>query len=417
MNCFSARKRPGRWLLGMIALGVAVSACHAEPKSQEREYRLDFVLSPMPESAAISVSMKVSQGRHWLREVEFDFDSRYSNFRGDGQVDIGDQTVKWFVPKRSGTLSWTVQVPNRRGSSFDAYMDVGWAVFRAEDVIPRKSSVTAVNVTSRTTMRFNLPAGWSVATPYRDRRDVYRVENVDRRLDLPSGWIAMGALGTRFDTVGSTRVVVSGPANQGVRRLDMLALLRWNLPELERLLPVPMGRLTVVSGGDPMWRGGLSAPTSLFIHSDLPLISENGTSLLLHEVMHVAMNLKTVDGHDWIQEGLAEYYSIELMRRSGTISSRRYKRAVENAREWSEQVGSLCGDESTGAMTAAAVALFSDLNKELAESNESSLDDLLASILSNGQPVGTADVREYAETLLGSPSKVLSADILSSCTD
>ncbi|MDJ0760755.1 MAG: hypothetical protein QNJ19_15270 [Woeseiaceae bacterium] len=417
MNCFSARQKPGIWRLGLIALGFAVSACNAEPEPEDREYRLDFVVTPMPEAAAVAVSMEVSQGRHWLREVEFDFDTRYSDFEGDGQLDIGSDTVKWSVPKRSGSLNWTVQIPNRRGNSFDAYMDIGWAIFRAEDIIPRKSSVTAVDVTSKTTLRFDLPAGWSATTPYRERRGVFSVENPDRRLDLPSGWIAMGSLGTRFDTVGSTRVVVTGPSRQGVRRMDMLALLRWNLPELERILPAPMRRLTVVSGGDPMWRGGLSAPTSLFIHADLPLISENGTSLLLHEVMHVAMNLKVADGHDWIHEGLAEYFSIELMRRSGTISDRRYRRAIRELREWSKDVESVCGRESTGPVTAAGVTLLSDLNAELAENTEKTIDDLLYEVLSRDEPVNTQTVRDIAETLLGSPSKTLSADILGNCSD
>ena len=417
MNCFSARQKPGLLRIGLIALGLAVSACNAEPESQDREYRLDFVVTPIPEASSVTVSMQVSQKRHWLREVEFDFDSRYSDFDGDGQLDIGGESVKWSVPKRSGTLTWTVEVPHRRGDSFDAYMDIGWAVFRAEDIIPRKSSVTAVNVTSKTTLRFDLPAGWSVTTPYRERRGVFRVENPDRRLDLPSGWIAMGAIGTRYDTVGSTRVVVTGPSRQGVRRLDMLAMLRWNLPELERILPEPLPRLTVVSGGDPMWRGGLSGPTSLFIHADLPLISENGTSLLLHEVMHVAMNLDAADSYDWIHEGLAEYYGIELMRRSGTISSRRYKRAISDLREWSEAVESVCGEESTGSVTAAAVTVFSDLNAELKETADKSIDDLLRGILESNEPANTQTIRDIAETLLGSPSRVLSTDMLGDCSD
>ena len=43
-------------------------------------------------------------------------------------------------------------------------------------------------------------------------------------------------------------------------------------------------RLLIVSAGDPMWRGGLSGPSSMFLHSDRPLISENRTSTLLHEL-------------------------------------------------------------------------------------------------------------------------------------
>lgn len=414
MNWLSPCTHPNHLRSALFGLLLAVAACHAEPEQVARDYDLEFRLTPLPAAGTVRVEMRVRQDRHWLRQVEFDRDPRYGGFDGDGDIDVGEQTVQWRVPTRSGTLAWEVRIESRRGSSYDAYMDVGWAVFRAEDVIPRMSSVTALNVASKTTLRFDLPAGWSAATPYPDRRGVYRVRKSHRRLDLPAGWIALGNLGTRFDTVGATRVVVAGPANQGVRRLDMLAFLRWTLPELERVLPEPMRRLTVISAGDPMWRGGLSAPTSLFIHADLPLISENGTSLLLHEVMHVAMNLDVAAGHDWIQEGLAEYYSIELLQRSGSLSARRHAKAVDDAREWGGDIDSLCGDESTGATTAAAVALLHDLNEELGAADRS-VDDLLLGIIELDRPVDTPTLIEFAETLLGSTSAVLATDMLSAC--
>ena len=59
-----------------------------------------------------------------------------------------------------------------------------------------------------------------------------------------------------------------GPQGHGVRRQDILAMLRWTLPKLRRILGQLPERLTVVSAGDPMWRGGLSAPRSLFLHAE-----------------------------------------------------------------------------------------------------------------------------------------------------
>ena len=59
-----------------------------------------------------------------------------------------------------------------------------------------------------------------------------------------------------------------------------------------------------------MWRGGLSAPQSLFVHSDRPLISENATSTLLHEVMHLALGIRAAEQFDWIVEGLASYFAL-----------------------------------------------------------------------------------------------------------
>src|SRR5690606_21947056 len=134
----------------------------------------------------------------------------------------------------------------------------------------------------------------------------------------PTGWIVLGHLGVRYDTISGIRTKVAGPVNQGVRRMDMLALLRWTLPELLRILPDFPHRLTIVSAGDPMWRGALSAPQSLYLHAERPLISENGTSTLLHEVVHVGLGVGAGHGADWVVEGLAEYYSLEMLRRSGT---------------------------------------------------------------------------------------------------
>jgi hypothetical protein len=49
--------------------------------------------------------------------------------------------------------------------------------------------------------------------------------------------MVMGRLGVRRDTIAGVRVAIAGPVDNAVRRLDMLALLNWTLPELASLLP------------------------------------------------------------------------------------------------------------------------------------------------------------------------------------
>ena len=174
------------------------------------------------------------------------------------------------------------------------------------------------------------------------------------------------------------RVAVAGPVDSAIRRMDTLALLNWTLPELSRLLSALPQRLTIVSAGDPMWRGGLSAPQSLFIHADRPLISENATSTLLHEVLHLTLGLSATSGYDWIVEGLAEYYSLELLRRSGTISARRFTRAKADLATWAMSATELCKGSSTGATTALAVGVLADLDDEIRNlsAGTASLDDV-----------------------------------------
>ena len=229
--------------------------------------------------------------------------------------------------------------------------------------------------------------------------------------------MVLGKLGVRIDTVAGTRVLVAAPEGSGLRRLDILAFLNWTLPELARIGPSMPPRVTIVGAADPMWRGGLSAPASLYIHASRPLISENGTSTLLHEVLHIALGLKSEDGYDWIVEGLAEYYGIELMRRSGTLTANRYERAMASQVEWSGQAESLCDERSSGPVTALAVRIFAELDKEIRRksASEHDLDDIVFELVKRDADVNTASLREVVRTLLGENPDALHIDNLPGC--
>jgi len=284
-------------------------------------------------------------------------------------------------------------------------------------MIPRAATRTLKGATSVTTLSFELPPGWSAATEYAEDDGIFGVQNSSRRFKQPTGWVAIGELGVRRDQIAGIRVAIAAPVDNGVRRLDMLALLNWTLPELARIVPDLPARLTVVSAGKPMWRGGLSAPASLFIHADRPLVSENGTSTLLHEVMHIALGLRGADGNDWIIEGLAEYFTLELLRRSGTFSKSRHERARAAQKEWSQSSARLCGSTSTGATTARAVAVFIDLDEELrkASDGERNLDDLVTRLLSAKADIDVNILIETATTILGRYPDALHIDKLPGC--
>ena len=59
-----------------------------------------------------------------------------------------------------------------------------------------------------------------------------------------------------------------------MHRQDLLALMRWTLPVLRKIAPLPGSARRSSAPRDPMWRGGLSAPSSAYLHASLPLISE-----------------------------------------------------------------------------------------------------------------------------------------------
>jgi hypothetical protein len=197
----------------------------------------------------------------------------------------------------------------------------------------------------------------------------------------------------------------------------MLALLNWVLPELSELLPTPPNRLTIVTAGEPMWRGGLSAPASLFIHAGRPMISENATSPLLHEVLHVALPLRAEEESDWIIEGLAEYYGLELLLRGNAISARRHRAAVAEQADWAKKAVGLCGMTSSGPSTALAVTTLHALNREILEKTDgdSNLDDLLRVLITKGPMIDLQKLNHAAAEVIGKPSDVLHSDNLPGC--
>ena len=408
------------WSVSMLVAGCGVPAEDTAAQTDPGVYELEYVLTPVPASGRIGIELNVRQPAHLLREVRFDFDeARYDGFAGSGEVQVEGSSVRWYVPEEGGALSWTVNARNERNESgYDAWLDESWGVMRAERVIPRAVSRTRKGSSSQTTLRFDVPTGWSVVTQYRESDGVFAIDNPERRYDEPAGWMVMGRLGVRLDRVAGSRLVVAAPEDNGVRRLDMLAFLNWTLPEVARLTPSFPDRLTIVSAGEPMWRGGLSASSSLYVHADRPLISENGTSTLLHEIMHVAFGIRAEENHDWIVEGLAEYYTLEVLSRSGGLSASRSKKALESITEWAADAEVLCEDPSKGARTARAVTVFAALDREIrAETDgDNSLDDVLDLLLADDDRVDLRALEAAATDVLGRKPNALHSEALPGCT-
>jgi hypothetical protein len=154
----------------------------------------------------------------------------------------------------------------------------------------------------------------------------------------------MGRLGIRRETIAGLRLTVAAPLGAGANRVAMLALLNWNLRWLVEQSPLQMRRLLIASGPEPLWRGGLSAPNSLFLRADLPLIGEDGSSTLLHEAAHVLFPVDASDDADWIDEGLAEYLSVRALLESGGLSPARYRASIDGFRRRGQRAPGLEGD-------------------------------------------------------------------------
>ena len=368
------------------------------------------------EDDSAQATIRVEQNSRRLRELRFTIDpERHSGFTGDGTISESEGKLIWQPPRKGGALSYSVRISQQRNSgAYDALMTKKWALFRAGDVFPPAATRTTVNTKSVARLELELPDGWSVLSSYLsgDNKFSFPIENSERRFDRPTGWILAGDIGVRRGLIGNTRVAIGSPVGEGVHRMDIMAYLNWTLPTLRSVFPTLDPRLVIVSAGDPMWRGGLSGPGSLYVHADRPMISENGTSTMLHELVHVAMGVSGSAHDDWLVEGIAEYYSIKILGVTGTLSDRRRTLALAQLREWGDPVDNLFVRRSSGPITARATTLLAELDTYLIEASRGrhSLDDVIGRMIELKQPYNYRSLCVAARYIVRRPVPLLSPD-------
>ena len=394
------------WTLLIAAAAAAPGAARAqEADPGSPHYEIVFEARILPTQRAARASWTVGVGASSLREVTLRIDpERHYDFSADGGLRIEGARVVWSPPPSGGSLHYGFRIDSiRPDGGYDARCSESWALFRGDDLFPPARTRTLRDAHSVSILKLHLPRRWSSAVPYsRSGPHTYEVDDPSRRFDRPTGWILVGRLGVLRERVAGSHLSIAGPTGQGVRRHDMLAFLRWNLPELRRVVGSMPERLLVVSAGDPFWRGGLSGPNSTFLHADRPLISGDATSPLLHEIFHSVSGSTAGPDGDWIIEGLAELYSLEIMVRSHTLSRRRHARALE-ALERRAAGAELSGARSSGAQTARAVIVLRALDHHIRAQTEEdrSLDDVVALMAAEPRTLTTAGFRALAEEATG----------------
>ena len=402
-----------------LALTVLVAGlCFpVENALASRHYQARFSLDLQPSSQSAKGSLAITAGTGYVVDMRLSMPvSRYSNISGDGEVRIVGDKVFWTPPQAGGTLRYSVAINHKRADGgFDALVGANWAIFRGDDAFP-KARVTAKGH-STSEMVLTMPKGWHINTGYdRTSETQYRfnLKDVRRKFDVPKGWMIAGEIANRIETIAGCQVFVAGPEGLGVRRQDMLALLNYTLPELKRAFGRMPKRLLIVTGPDPMWRGGLSAPNSLFIHMDRPMISENGTSTLLHELSHSISRIRGAKRSDWIAEGLAEFYGFEAIRRSGGMTDERFADTIRTLKSWSKAVKTITVPRSTGEVTAKAVVLMHELDQEIrgTSGGKRSIDNVVQIVVAARKRISTEEFKAAAAKVLGRPSKALESPLL-----
>ncbi|MBB3061371.1 hypothetical protein [Microbulbifer rhizosphaerae] len=357
------------------------------------------------------------QGDELPRELALNLESgRYREVRSEQPLELTDDRAIWRPDGPKATLSYQFEIDKKKGRrSYDSRITEDWAILRSDKLVPSIAATAVAGLRSRARLQLDLPEGWSSALPY-DKDDDGRYKLIDpgRRFIRPKGWMIIGRIGSRQDIIAGVDTMVAAPLGEDIHRQDTLAFLSWNLPELKKVFPKFPSHLLVVSAGDPMWRGGLSGTRSLYMHADRPLISGNRTSSVIHELVHVATGIRGDGQSDWIVEGLAEYYSLEILRRSGGISQRRYDEAMEKLAHWGEEAPSLLAKRSSGPITARAVGVMRELDRKIraASDNKASLDDVAQGLAEQRGEVSLEQFTKLAEQAAGAKIEALAPEKL-----
>ncbi|MEZ1315877.1 hypothetical protein QIW53_07625 [Pseudomonas fluorescens] len=398
--------------IGLVALSSSVWAA--------KKVDLDYQVRLLPQSGQAEVRLTLAQGSA-VRSLDFDLGdgNRYSDFKADGnwQLTPGKTTRGiWRPAADKASLTYRVRVShNRKNGSFETRMTPAWALMRGDDLVPaaRLDQQDGIELVAR--LEFELPEGWnSVETAWpRIGKNKFRIDNVSRLFDRPTGWMLAGHLGSRRTRLGETEVTVASPRGQGMHRMDVLTLLTFVWPQVQAVFPRHPGKLLIVGANDPMWRGSLAARESIYLNTRLPLVSESGSSALVRELAQLLGRVNDAQRSDWISEGLAEYYAVELVRRAGGMSDERYENLHRKMVKVSQKVTTLRGAQASPAQVAKAVLLLQELDREirLKTRNKRSLDDVMRGAM-RLERVDTKEFVQLAESVIGESSRVLDTELL-----
>lgn len=379
--------------------------------------RIDYLVTFLPAKESAEVRIEIDRA-DWLKRVRFNLEKhQLSNIKASGKIERREQAVVW-LPKAKGKayFSYTVAIPQERSPGvYRAMINKDWTLLRGEGLVPPLSVDRRKKVEREIYVSFSLPEDWTsvqAGWPRADSERVFKLDRSQRTLARPYGWIIAGALGTRREQLARTEVAISAPRGHNYRQMEMMTFLGMIWPHMDKLFPEVPSHLLIAGATDPMWRGGLSAPTSLYLHSDRPLVSENGTSTLIHELVHVLSGIRGVDGEDWIAEGLAEYYSVELIYRAGGFTEARREKIFADLAAWGKDVKALRQPRSSGPVTARAAVFFDELDREIQKKSAGRYRfDHLMQRLIEAKYVGIKDLQEQYKSLLKADSPLLNSEL------
>jgi hypothetical protein len=323
---------------------------------------------------------------------------RFSEFAASGRLEERADEVAWWPEGPYAHLTYRVALRQRHvpGKGFDSWAAENWVLTRARDLFPAVSILLATGVEphaeARARLVLDLPAGWrALAALPSDGARSFVVESRER-FDRPRGWLLLGRVRDAEITVGATRVRVAAPAEVALDPAPILALARDALPALENLLGPAPPAILIVLGPDPMWRGGIGGARSFYMHAARPLRTPDRTSPYLHELFHVLDPSRPADDALWVHEGLAEYYSLELQRRGGTLDEDAAARALRSFARTGLWGRDFTRSADFALLTNSAPLVLWALDRRIraVTRERQGLDDVVRALAAEGGPMTTA---------------------------
>jgi hypothetical protein len=406
------RVAPQRHAL-LTLLGVCCWLCCATPgdAANKETFSIDYIVTIRAgDTGTARVRWELS-GIEEIKHLRLRFESDdVEDLRGTGILQPDDKGLRWIPGGPYAHLSYRIPINRERGESqrYDSYAADSWIVTRARRIFPR------IDVTwdtregskpkSRARLIFRLPNGWqSAAAHERTGKHVYRLQQAGTVLDRPRGWYGLGELATDRQEIAGIMLRFARVGKAPPHSSDLFEFLAATLPRLRRLLRSEAERILIVCAPDPMWRGGISGENSMFVHSGRRLRTPDKTSPYLHELFHVLQPFRVAEDADWVGEGLAEFYSVELQRRAGAVDADAFERALryfEKYGEWNVDLRKQKDNAATN-NSAPLVMYAIDQRIQKATAGKKRLDDVVLSLTQEERVIDTALFRRTVDTVSG----------------
>ncbi len=389
------------WTLLVLCLGSRAQG------ERQQTFSIDYIVTISAQHPGIARVRWELAGIEEVRELRLRFPAdRLHRFQGTGKLEPIAGGLRWIPGGPYAHLSYLAKIDHVRGQHQrkDSYAAPNWIVTRARDLFPRITIDCEPRQSSKPKSRarlvFRLPPGWQSTAPLTAAGpDTYNLSDPGKMLDRPRGWFALGRFSLARQEIAGTMIQVARAPGSALEPERLFQFLETTLPALKKLLLARTETVLVVSAPDPMWHGGISGQDSFFMHGDRPLRTPDKTSPYLHELFHVLQPYRAGADADWIEEGLAEFYSLELQRRAGLIDDSAYARALHYFRRFGLWDVDLTQQQDNAATNNSAPLVMYALDQHIqhATAGKRRLDDVVTRLAQQGGTVDTARFRRTVE--------------------